>query len=283
MRSPLEEDDRQGNSEDPDTRLSLPGASVGAPSAAVCRDCPFRGYCLPRGLEWLHVGKPKRLMTLPKVVHRGDALYRAGQSLPPLYFIKAGSVKIAIPSATGADRVVRFHLAGELVGADGLNGSRIESTAVALETSGLCQLPAHQIEALFLRFPEVQQRLIKRLAEQLARAQAMLLIVGRQGAEERLAAFLVDLIGRLQARGSWIEELSLSMTRCDIGSYLGLAVETVSRAFRRLQAKGLVSVRGRRVGLKDIGALQALARLPLEASHPNGLTAAARDILETAS
>jgi CRP/FNR family transcriptional regulator len=199
---------------------------------------------------------------VPKVAHRGETLYQAGQGLQPLYVIKAGSVKISIASAEGDDQVVRFHLVGDLVGADGLEGPRTVSTAVALETTGLCELPTHQLDALSQRFPRVQSRLIKHLSRQLSHAQTMLLVLGKRSAEERVATFLLDLMGRLEARGLSGKELSLSMTRCDIASYLGLAVETVSRTFRGLHDKGVLSVRRRRVRLRDVGALQALAGVP---------------------
>ncbi len=264
MRSPPKEEERR--KEDRETRLTLPGGTVNEPTAAACSNCPFRGYCLPRGLEWLHIGNRKRLVTIPRVAHRGEVLYRAGQHQQPLYIIKAGSVKVSIASAEGEDQVVWFHLAGDLVGADGLEGRTSVSTAVALETTGLCELPPHELSALSQRFATVQHRLIRHLSGQLSHAQTMLLVLGKRSADERVASFLVDLMGRLEARGLSSQEFNLSMTRCDIASYLGLAVETVSRAFRRLQKGGLLSVYGRRVGCKDIGALRVLAGMPPELS-----------------
>lgn len=242
-------------------------ARASIPTAA-CGGCPFRGYCLPRGLEWLHIGNRKRLITVPRVAHRGEMLYRASQYQQSLYFVKAGSVKIAIASAEGVDQIVRFLLPGDLVGADSLEGGSTVSMAIALETTGLCELPAHQLGALSQRFATVQHRLIKLLARQLSQTQTMLLVLGKQSAEERVASFLIDLKRRFDARGLSSEEFNLSMTRCDIASYLGLAVETVSRVFRRLQKQGLLSVRGRRVSLRDICALQLLAGISSKWPNP---------------
>lgn len=239
-------------------RISWPKSAIAGPSAA-CANCPFRGHCLPKGLEWLQSEDRQQLIALPRVVHRGEVLYRAGQELEALYVVRAGSLKITIASPEGHEQVVRFHLAGDLVGADGLEQAIIGSNATALETTGLCELPAYQFNTLSRRFATVQHRLLKHLASQLSNAQAMLLVVGKRSAEERVATFLISLMQRLEARGFSGKELNLSMTRYDIASYLGLAVETISRAFKALQTDGLISVRARHIRLNDASKLQVLA------------------------
>lgn len=169
-----------------------------------------------------------------------------------------------IASPEGHEQVVRFHLAGDLVGADGLEQAIIGSNATALETTGLCELPAYQFNTLSRRFATVQHRLVKHLASQLSNAQAMLLVVGKRSAEERVATFLINLMQRLEARGFSGKEFNLSMTRYDIASYLGLAVETISRAFKTLQTEGLISVRARHIRLNNASKLQVLAGGPPE-------------------
>jgi CRP/FNR family transcriptional regulator len=142
---------------------------------------------------------------------------------------------------------------------DGLQRRILNSSAIALETTGLCELPAHQLDSLSQRFAIVQHRLIKHLAGQLSSAQTMLLIMSKRTAEERVATFIVDLMQRLETRGFSGKEFDLSMTRYDIASYLGLAVETVSRAFKALESEGLVNVRARHIRIKNVAALRVLA------------------------
>jgi len=191
-------------------------------------------------------------------VRAGEFLLRSGMAFQNLYVIRSGMFKSLLLDADGREQVTGFQMAGEMLGMDGIEREVCETNAVALEDSEVWELPYARLEAL-CRQDACTQRVFHRLmSQEIQRDCHMMLLLGSMSAEERLAAFLINLSQRLVARGYSATRFVLRMSRREIGSYLGLTLETVSRVFSRLQRDGLIRAELKAVELKDIERLRLL-------------------------
>ena len=191
-------------------------------------------------------------------LHRGDFLFRNGDRFRSLYVVKTGSVKSFAPSPEGGEQVLGFHLPGEIIGLDAIEKDAHVCSAKVLETSAICEIPFGRLEELTATISSLQHQMYRLLSKEIAHDTDMLLLLGKKSAEERLAAFLVSMSKRLQKRGLSPTDFYLSMSRHEIGNYLGLAVETVSRLFTRFQDEGLMLVDRKHIQLLNLEALDAL-------------------------
>jgi CRP/FNR family transcriptional regulator len=191
-------------------------------------------------------------------LHRGDFLFRTGDRFRSLYVVKTGSIKTFAPSPEGGEQVLGFHLPGEIIGLDAIDTEAHACSAKVLETSAICEIPFSRLEELSASIPSLQHQMFRLLSKEISHDTDMLLLLGKKNAEERLAAFLVSLSRRLAKRGLSPTDFYLSMSRHEIGNYLGLAVETVSRLFTRFQDEGLLRVDRKHVELIDLDSLEAL-------------------------
>jgi CRP/FNR family transcriptional regulator len=198
------------------------------------------------------------MVSTRRAVTRGEALFRTGEPFTALYAVRTGFFKTCVGSEDGRDQVTGFQMAGELLGLDGIGTERHTCDAVALEDSQVCVIPFHQLEDLSREFSDLQRQLHRVMSREIVRDHGVMLLLGSMRAEERLAAFLLNLTQRLKSRGFSASELILRMTREEIGSYLGLKLETVSRAFSKLQDDGALEVKQRQIRILDPAALQAL-------------------------
>lgn len=226
---------------------------------AVCSNCNLREICLPVGLtkeELAHVDQ--RLVAVRHKVARGDTLFRAGDRFQSLYAVWTGFFKTCIASRDGREQVTGFQMGGELIGLDGI-GTRVhEVDAVALEDSQVCVIPYAELQTLALEVNSLQQQFHRIMSREIVRNHGVMLLLGSMHAEERLAAFLLNLTHRLRARGFSSSSIVLRMSREEIGSFLGLKLETVSRTFSKFQANGLLYVRHRQIQVTDPVGLQQL-------------------------
>ena len=188
-----------------------------------------------------------------KRVKRGETLYRAGEAFDSLYALRSGSFKSSAVLEDGRDQVTGFHMAGEIVGTDGIGTDRHTADLVALEDSEVCIIPYGRLEEAGL-----QRLLQKAMSRELVRDQGVMMVLGTMRADERLAAFLLNLSQRLVALGFSPSDFHLRMTRDEIGSYIGLSLETVSRLFSRFQDEGLITVQQKHVRILDIAGLKAV-------------------------
>ncbi len=191
-------------------------------------------------------------------LHRGDFLFRNGDRFRSLYVVKTGSVKSFAPSPEGGEQVLGFHLPGEIIGLDAIEKDAHACSAKVLETSAICEIPFARLEELTAAIASLQHQMYRLLSKEISHDTDMLLLLGKKSAEERLAAFLVSMSKRLQRRGLSPTDFYLSMSRHEIGNYLGLAVETVSRLFTRFQDEGLMLVDRKHIQLLNLEALDAL-------------------------
>jgi CRP/FNR family transcriptional regulator len=191
-------------------------------------------------------------------VPRGESLFHVGDDFTALYAVRTGFFKTCVSSEDGRDQVTGFQMAGELLGLDGIGTDRHTCDAVALEDSQVCVIPFHQLEDLSRELSDLQRHFHKIMSREIVRDHGVMLLLGSMRAEERLAAFLLNLTQRLRTRGFSASSLILRMTREEIGSYLGLKLETVSRAFSRFQDEGILTVKQRQIEVLDADALQRL-------------------------
>jgi len=234
-----------------------PGIRAGALKVA-CSSCSLRELCLPVGLTQSDLARLDTLVNTRRNVARGDLLFRAGDAFQSLFAVRTGFFKTCVSSEDGRDQVTGFQMAGELLGLDGISSERHNCNAVALEDSQLCVIPYSQLEELSREFGELQRQFHKIMSREIVRDHGVMLLLGSMRAEERLAAFLLNLAQRLQARGFSASSLVLRMTREEIGSYLGLKLETVSRTFSKFNDDGLLEVKQRDIHIKDQEGLQRI-------------------------
>lgn len=228
------------------------------PLKVACAGCNLRELCLPVGLSGPELQRLEGLVAAKLSVPRGQALFHIGDRFEAVYAVRTGFFKTRVSAEDGRDQVTGFHMAGELLGLDGIGTDRHSCDAIALEDSQVCVIPYAELESLSREFVGLQHQFHKIMSREIVRDHGVMLLLGSMRAEERLAVFLLNLTQRLQARGFSASALVLRMTREEIGSYLGLTLETVSRTFSKLQDDGILEVRQRQIRIVDQAALQAL-------------------------
>jgi len=228
------------------------------PFKVACSSCNLREICLPLGISDQQMERLDEIVSNRRGVARGEALFRAGDPFTSLFAVRSGFFKTCVSSEDGRDQVTGFQMTGELIGLDGIGTDRHTCDAVALEDSQICVIPYGKLEELSRELSDLQRHFHKIMSREIVREHGVMLLLGSMRAEERLAAFLLNLTQRLRIRGFSSSSLILRMTREEIGSYLGLKLETVSRAFSRFQEEGVLSVKQRQIEVLDPDALQKL-------------------------
>ncbi len=231
------------------------------PSAAevACSDCGLDPLCLVLDYAEAGSGVPEGTLLRRQRVASGASLFKAGQPFVAVYAVKSGSFKALMPDPRNQPRVVGFYFAGELIGAEGIAEHRYACSVRAMEESRVCVLNLERLNLAGRPQAAVQRALIEMLGREVALNQQLMVSLVRQTAEQRMAAFLVSLADRFKRRGFSTEVIDMRMSRSDIGSYLGLARETVSRLLTRFQRSGLLRLRGRQLHLLDSDALRLIA------------------------
>lgn len=223
----------------------------------VCSRCNLREICLPVGLNKEELeAVDDRMVAMRRKVPRGERLFQVGDHFDAVYAVWTGFFKTCVSSRDGREQVTGFQMGGELIGLDGIGTRRHEVDAVALDDSQVCVIPYAELEALAQEVNTLQQQIHRVMSREIVRTHGVMLLLGSMHAEERLAAFLLNLTHRLRARGFSSSSIVLRMSREEIGSYLGLTLETVSRTFSKFQANGLLFVRHRQIQVVDPLGLQ---------------------------
>jgi CRP/FNR family transcriptional regulator len=227
-----------------------------------CSTCTFGSVCLPSGLDKTSLNALHMLVEHVGPFHDGDVVFRNGERFGALFAVRAGMVKTRKVDDEGHEQVLGFHLPGEMIGLDAIHPAKYPCDAIALDTVYVCRFSFPALSTLAAKIPDVQQRLFDLLSADIGKSSQF---AGDHTADERLAAFLLDLGARYAARGFAPNAYRLVMPRADIANYLRLAAETVSRVLRRFQDQHLIRVDGREVELLDKVALRQLARHILRA------------------
>ena len=224
----------------------------------ACSNCNLRELCMPMGLSEHDLERLDDLVTTRRKVKRGTTLFSNGDKFTSLYAIRTGFFKTCLASEDGRDQVTGFQMAGEIIGLDGIVNDQHSCDAVALEDAEVCVMPFDRIEEISREVTALQHHVHKIMSREIVREHGVMLLLGSMRAEERLAAFLLNLVQRLHSRGFSQTELVLRMTREEIGSYLGLKLETVSRTFSKFVDDSIVEVKQRHVKILNIEALQRM-------------------------
>ena len=224
----------------------------------ACSNCNLRELCLPMGMNEEEIERIDELVATRRKIKRGASLFSNGERFASLFAVRTGFFKTSVSNPDGRHQVTGFQMAGEIIGLDGIVNDLHSCDALALEDSEVCVMPFDRIEEMSREVPTLQRHLHQIMSREIVRENGVMLLLGSMHAEERLATFLLNLIRRLQARGFSRHELILRMTREEIGSYLGLKLETVSRTFSRFVADGLVEVKQRHVRIVDSERLEAI-------------------------
>jgi CRP/FNR family transcriptional regulator len=235
------------------------GAGSVARVQTRCSTCNLREICLPCGLTGRDAERVEEAIYTRRRVKRGESLYRSGDDFSSLYAVRSGFFKSTVMLDDGREQVTGFHMTGELMGLDGISSGAHSCEMVALEDSEVCVIPYGRLQELSRDMQSLQLQFHKVLSREIVREHGVMLLLGSMRAEERLAAFLLNLSQRFLARGYSQTEFNLRMTREEIGSYLGLKLETVSRAFSRFDDEGLISVQQRNVRILDVEGLKHAA------------------------
>jgi len=228
----------------------------------ACSSCNLRELCMPVGLNPDEMSRLDSVISTRRRVKRGSALFNNGDRFSSLYAVRSGFFKTRVTSVDGRDQVTGFQMTGEILGMDGIVNDHHSCDAVALEDAEVCVMPFDRIESLSREFSALQHHVHKIMSREIVRDHGVMLLLGSMRAEERLAAFLLNLVQRLHSRGFSQSELVLRMTREEIGSYLGMKLETVSRTFSKFVEEGIIEVKQRHVQIKDTEALRRLVNPP---------------------
>jgi CRP/FNR family transcriptional regulator len=188
----------------------------------------------------------------------GQHVFHAGDQSHALFAVRSGALKSYCTMEGGDEQVLGFALPGELVGLDGMSDDTYASNSVVLETASICEFSYDDLEELCHSLRGLNHQLMRLASKEITTDQGMLLLLGKRKAEEKLAAFLLSLSTRYQPRGLSATVFNLPMSRQDIGNYLGLAIETVSRLFARFQGEGLLKVSRREVTITDLPQLKGM-------------------------
>ncbi len=224
-----------------------------------CSTCMLNTICLPLGMSQSEIQKMDALVNERFRLPKGGTLYREGDQADAIYGIRSGSFKTQIEDARGQVQITGFLLPGEMLGMDGLMHEEQVSHAIALEDSEVCIIRLAAMDQLATQLPSLQRQLRRLMSKEIGRSHQMLLSIGGLRSEQRLAVFLLNLSQRLQHLGYSPHEFILRMSREEIGNYLGLTLETVSRLFSRFAREGLIRVQQREVQILDHPALQELS------------------------
>ncbi len=242
----------------------------------ACSNCNLRESCLPMGLSLKEFERLEDLVASRRRVRRGESLYCAGDRFENLYAIRLGFLKSTVMSSDGREQVTNFSMAGDMVGYDGLSSGVYSCDVVALEDTEVCVIPYERLEEVGEAVHAMALHFQKQLSREIVRQNGVMLLLGSMYAEERLAAFLLSLSQRFESRGYSRSEFVLRMTRAEIGSYLGLKLETVSRVLSRFGHDGLIEVNQKHVRIFDVEGLRSIvSAVKVQKSAPKDVLKAA--------
>lgn len=228
-----------------------------------CLDCALRNICLPITLEAGDIEKLDNIVERGRPLHKGDHVYRQHDAFLSIFAVRSGSVKSYSIDEEGDELVTGFYFPGEVLGMDGIGQNRHESSAIALETSSICEIPFNHLGELSLAIPTLQHNCFQLMSQEIVEDRRLMALLSKRHADQRVATFLLTISAR-KARSRLSDTVfRLPMSRADMGNYLGLTVETISRVFNRLQKQQVLLVNNKEITVLDKEALCIAAGLKL--------------------
>ncbi|PCJ47984.1 MAG: transcriptional regulator FNR [Gammaproteobacteria bacterium] len=224
-----------------------------------CETCTISQLCIPSALSENEVTRLDGIINRGAPIHKGKFLNQAGDEFKHLYAVSTGSFKSYTLSEDGIINITGFYFPGELIGLNAISTGIHKTFVKALETSAVCALPYDQMDELSGDLPSLRKQLMRIMSKEIVEEQELHILLSRKNAAERMAAFLLSLSLRFKKRGFSATTFNLTMTRGDIGNYLGLAIETVSRLFSQFQKNEIITVSDKLIEIVDLPALLKLA------------------------
>ncbi len=223
-----------------------------------CASCSLSELCLPRGMGPGALEKLENIVKRSSPLQKGDVLFRTGDEFRGIYAVRSGLIKVFSTADDGEEQIIGFFLPGEMLGLDAVETQVHACNAVALETSTYCAVPFSELSEVCKEIPELQNQLFRIMSRELSAENQMLLTLGKKNSEEKVATFLLTISTRYHQLGYSANEFKLTMSRQEIGNYLGITFETVSRVFGRLQRNGIIKVNRKAINIIDMVALKNL-------------------------
>lgn len=230
-----------------------------------CQNCSISQLCLPYTLDNSSLDRLDDIIERKRPYRKGEQLFQAGEPLKSLYAVRSGSFKSFTVSNDGDAQITAFHLPGDLIGFDSVHSKNYTSFAESLETSMVCEIPFSSLEQLSDQLPLLRRQVMRLMSSEISADKQMMSLLNNKSAEQRLATFLLDFSERFKSRGLSSREFRLSMTRAEIGNFLGLTVETVSRLLSKLHKEAAIKVEGKFIYLLDIERLQQISGIQIRA------------------
>ncbi|QJR79305.1 fumarate/nitrate reduction transcriptional regulator Fnr [Alteromonas pelagimontana] len=232
-----------------------------------CQNCSFSHLCLPVALNKTEIESLDDIIERKKPLHKHDKLVRPGDAFRSLYAVRSGSLKSFVNNQDGEEQIVGFHFPGDIIGFDALRESQHQSFTQALETAMVCELPYETLDKMAIQFHKLRHQLMSFMSAEIKQHHDMMMLLNKRTAEERLLYFLAHLSKRFEERGFSHRQFNLSMTRNEIGNYLGLTVETISRLLTRFQKEGIIEVEGKLISIMNFAALDNKLQSMTISSH----------------
>ncbi|MFC4699427.1 fumarate/nitrate reduction transcriptional regulator Fnr [Glaciecola siphonariae] len=221
-----------------------------------CQSCSFSHLCLPVSLSKTELESLDDIIERKRPLHKHDKLVQSGQPFHSLYAVRSGSFKSYISDKDGVEQITGFHFPGDIIGFDALKDNKHQSYSQALETAMVCELPYDTLDKVSERYPKLRQQIMRFMSAEIKHDHELMMLLSKRSAEERLLHFISHLSQRFDERGYSAKQFNLSMTRNEIGNYLGLTVETISRLLTRFQKEGLIEVDGKLITILDFAGVQ---------------------------
>ncbi len=238
---------------------TIPAQNISAHSDQHCCNCNLHSLCMAVSLDMTELSKLDDIVDRSKPLSKGQTLSAQGDKFQSVYAIKTGSVKTYTTSCSGEEQITGFYFPGDLIGLNGIDTGICPDSIKILETTTVCQVQFEQLDMLSVELPKLRRQLLKTMSKEICNEQHMLQLLAKKNADERIATFLIRLSNRFKVRGFSESRFRLSMSRHEIGNYLGLTVETVSRVLTRLQKNGLITVENKEIEILDSKALLKLS------------------------
>jgi CRP/FNR family transcriptional regulator, anaerobic regulatory protein len=234
-----------------------------------CQECSLSKLCIPIAVSADEISKLEEIIRQGRMHSRGDYIFEQHSSFKSCFAVRSGAIKTFTLSEEGEEQVTGFYLPGEIIGLDSVSMDSYSCSAVALERTSVCEIPLDRFEDLSARIPSLQHHFFLLLSKEIQESRQLSMLLSKNTAEERIASLLLSLSSRFQRRRLSETRFKLPMPRSDIGNYLGLAVETVSRVLTRFQNQGLIKVQGRDVEILDLNSLQVLLKHEQKCPEPH--------------
>lgn len=224
-----------------------------------CNTCRLSALCLPISLQLEDIDRLDQIIQRGRPIHKADRVYHAGDAFKSVYAVRSGAIKTINIHQDGSEQITGFYLPGEIIGMDGLATNQHTNSAIALETSAVCEIPFGRLEDLSTKLPSLQRRFFQLMSKEIANDQQLISLLGKNSAEERIGALLLSISTRNHSRGLSADNFYLPMSRSDMGNYLGLTIETVSRVMGRLHKQEVIVLDKKHVHIQDMARLRALS------------------------